>query len=167
MPEAQVVPTLRQERLAEALLDPTIKTKKAALIRAGYSDTTATWNPGQAIVSIGTQTALETKLAKRSDKARGLERILQLTINGEGAKEKIESMEARDQMALGLQAMKLKADLGVEEDNGDSDLVRVWKRSFMQRSYARLRRMEVTGVGPLGWRSPQQTLVYILRVIGR
>jgi hypothetical protein len=145
-----VVPTLRQERLAEALLDPNIKTKKAALLQAGYSENTATWNPGQSIVSIGTQLALERAERKRSDKARGLDRILALTINGADVEKRIASMEAGAQMMLGLQAMKLKADLGVEPEQGDGDMFRAWRRAFVNSIYPRLRRMETSVSARLG-----------------
>lgn len=68
------MPTLRQERLAEALADPTNKTKRQALLAAGYSPTTANRNPGQAIVSIGTQRAKADLEASRLDSARKIAR---------------------------------------------------------------------------------------------
>lgn len=64
------MPTLRQERLAEALLDPSITTKKQALLAAGYSKVSAERNPGLLIGGSGTRRAKAELEASRSDRAR-------------------------------------------------------------------------------------------------
>lgn len=66
------MPTLRQERLAEALENPAITTKTEAMIVAGYPEVSARANMSRAIVSAGTQRARRQIQEQRSDSARAL-----------------------------------------------------------------------------------------------
>lgn len=70
-----MVPSLRQERLAEALLDPRITTKTEALIRAGYAPESASKNVSTIMSTKGVIAAREALEARRSDKARDIKKL--------------------------------------------------------------------------------------------
>jgi len=159
MAEAQTVtPSLRQERLAAILADTKNppKSRADALIRAGYSKATAYGNATRQIELAGTQIAIAEKAASRSDKARGLKAIGDRALS---KPELIDTLEPRDRFAVGIQALKTANELGVEQEAGDEDAVRVWKREFLHAVFPRLQRMHVTGVGPLGWRATQHVVL--------
>lgn len=110
--------TLRQERLAAALLDPNIKSKTEAMLRAGYAKSTALTQQGRSSVSVGTQAVVERHIAKRRDKARGLDAIIEKTIE---RPELVDNLDPIDKLAVGMKALQLRADLGVEPERGDAD----------------------------------------------
>ena len=151
-----VKPTLRQERLAEALLDPTTKTKADALLKAGYSPVSARANPGRQIALAGTQNALAARQARQRDKARGLHALAERALADPTL---IDALEPRDRLAFGLSAMKTAAELGVEPDPGDRERFKAWKRRRLVRCRSMFVRMYVSGVGPLGWRVPQDVVL--------
>lgn len=156
MGETAVQPTLRQERLAEALLDPTVKTKREALLRAGYSPATAKGMPGPTLARVGAKRAVEAHRARQRDKARGLHALAEKALDDPTL---IDALEPRDRLAFGLQAMKTANELGIEPDPGDRERFRAWKRRRLARSRSMFVRMYVSGIGPLGWHGPQDVVL--------
>lgn len=125
MAEAAVKPTLRQERLAEAILDPNIKTKQAALLKAGYSPATARAAAGRQLELAGTQNALQARRARQRDKAREIEEVA-----GERA---IEALKRETDPAVLVQswATGRKGRFEYPDEDGPGD------RDEAQRKYKR------------------------------
>lgn len=145
--------TLKQERLAAALLDPAVKTKTEAMLRAGYAPSTAMTQQGRASGSVGAGTALERRRKQQRDKARGLRALAERLL--EGGERRISKLEEElspaEQIAAGANLMKLSHQMG--ETGPDVREAREhfeqWKQRLMRRCFRAGFRAAIEGRDPL------------------
>lgn len=148
---ARVIVTPLQARLAEVYANEKPRTHTEALIKAGYSAKTARSGALDIRERPGVVSSLEKREARKLDKARGLDGIIQRSIE---KPELLDDVEPRDRLLIGMQAYKLRHEIGDVQEEGSGDAFRVWRRNHIRSLYSRLRRMETLGIGPLGWRKP-------------
>jgi len=152
--------TLRQERLADALLDPKITTKTEALLKAGYAKSTAFKNQGRVTGAVGTEIALARRRKQQADKARGLRGLAErLLSDGEKRLSKLEEeLSPLEQIQTGAGLLKLARELGdTGPDRGEARAYFVaYLHKAMRRSFRAGFKAALEGRDPLGLVVSQQ-----------
>jgi hypothetical protein len=116
--------------------DPKVDTLKQCALDAGYAPETAENQTARLTEAVGFRRAQEAIAAKQLDSARGIMGLSRRALERGAAK--LDELEAREQLAIGLKAAEIAANLGENlEVSGDADR---WKQRLRRacRLMARL-----------------------------
>ena len=146
------MPSLRQERLAEAYSDPSVKTHTQALMRAGYSKSVAEKQQKAIRERAGSLEALERAQARAGETARGI-RVKALGIAAR-------TLPSIDDPVTALQAAGIAAS--IEEKVGEDGAVRTSAADAQALGLTTLRAFAY------GWRAARlgQDITRVIKALG-
>jgi hypothetical protein len=118
------MPTLRQERVAELMDDPRIKTKTELIEKAGYAPSTARAQQKQVLDAIGTKLAHEKVRRRQSGTARG---ILRLTLDQAHDEIVSRKLELKESVTVAVAMSQVLGNLDEDpEEDGNAARFRAW-----------------------------------------